>query len=319
MSGLPECTPSPVEELRAPEFEAAGLRLFVKRDDLLAWAPGSALCGNKWRKLKYNLIAAREQGLNHLITFGGAYSNHLAAVAEAAHVLGFTSTGIVRGEETLPLNPTLRFARDCGMALRYVSRQAYRNKPEADFLPVLGINPDGAYVIPEGGTNSLALPGCRELAKEIFQQSDPDYIAVAYGTGGTLAGIASGLEGRCTALGVSVLRGGASDAIASNGQERGWSDGIATPARSDGIAVVLTGYHHGGYAKWTPELIAFIRRFKSEHGIALDPVYTGKLFYALSDLTAKGYFPRGSTVLVVHTGGLQGVAGFEERFGVLLH
>lgn len=302
--------PSPVQELRAPEFEAAGLRLLVKRDDLLAWAPGSAFCGNKWRKLKYNLITAREQGLEHLITFGGAYSNHLAAVAEAAHVLGFTSTGIVRGEETLPLNPTLRFARERGMALRYVSRQAYRNKTEADFFPSLGIDPAEAYVIPEGGTNSLALPGCRELGEEILQQSDPDFIAVACGTGGTLAGIASGIEGRCMALGVSILRGGASDTIAP---------APLLPRQSDGIAAaIITGYHFGGYAKWTPELIAFIRRFHAEHGIPLDPVYTGKLFFALFDLAQKGYFPRGSTIVAVHTGGLQGVAGFEERFEMRL-
>lgn len=308
---LLEQLPSRVQEVQSTEFKAAGLRLLVKRDDLLAPAPGSAFCGNKWRKLKYNLLAAREQGLEHLVTFGGAYSNHLAAVAEAAQLFGFSSTGIVRGEETLPLNPTLHFARACGMELLYVSREAYRHKTDAEFLQTINIDPAETYVLPEGGTNALALPGCRELTQEIPAQAAPDYIAVACGTGGTLAGIVTGLDNRCKALGFSVLKGDFHrDEVRRLLDENGGSLLYNWE--------ICTGYHFGGYAKWSPELINFIRRFKSEHGIALDPVYTGKLFFGLFDLASKGHFPRGSTVLAVHTGGLQGVAGFEERFGMQL-
>jgi 1-aminocyclopropane-1-carboxylate deaminase len=204
---LPERPPSPIQEIRCTKLDANGLRLLVKRDDLLAWSENSALCGNKWRKLKYNLAAAKAQNQSHLLSFGGAYSNHLAAVAEAAQVLGFQATGVVRGEETLPLNPTLEFVQNCGMRLIYVSREAYRHKSEPDFLPSIGIDPDGVFVLPEGGTNAAALRGCRELAEEIQAQTDADFIAVACGTGGTLAGIVSGLKGSCKALGFSVLKG----------------------------------------------------------------------------------------------------------------
>ncbi len=302
---------SPVEELHGALSESAGLRLFVKRDDLLALSPGSAFCGNKWRKLKYNLLAAQEQGKRHLLTFGGAYSNHLAAVAEAAQALGFQSTGIVRGEEPAGLNPTLRLARACGMQLQYVSRTLYRSKAAPGFLERLGIDSGSVYMIPEGGTNKLALAGCRELAEEILDQLSPDYVLAACGTGGTLAGIITGLKDRCRVLGISVLKGDIHKGEVKKLLEA--HQGAAYEHWG-----VLTNYHHGGYAKWTPELLEFIRNFRSDFGIALDPIYTGKLCYAVFDLIRGGYFPRGATLVAVHTGGLQGVAGFEERFGIKL-
>lgn len=304
---LPERPPSPMQEIRSSELDANGLRLLIKRDDLLAWKENSALCGNKWRKLKYNLLEAKTRHQTHLLTFGGAYSNHLAAVAEAAQVLGFQATGVVRGEETLPLNPTLEFVLNCGMRLIYVSRETYRHKSEPGFLSSIGIDPADVFVLPEGGTNAAALRGCRELAEEIQAQAEADFIATACGTGGTLAGIITGLAGTCKALGFSVLKGdfhtvevGRLLAEHAPGCRLGWH--------------IETGYHFGGYAKWKPALLDFMRHFKSQHGIALDPVYTGKMMYGVFDLMEKGAFPRGSTIVAVHTGGLQGVAGFEQRF-----
>ena len=304
---LPERPPSPVQEIRCTELDANGLRLLVKRDDLLAWSKNSALCGNKWRKLKYNLAAAKAQNQSHLLSFGGAYSNHLAAVAEAAQVLGFQATGVVRGEETLPLNPTLEFVQNCGMQLIYVSREAYRHKSEPDFLPSIGIDPACVFVLPEGGTNAAALRGCRELAEEIQAQTDADYITLACGTGGTLAGIVSGLKGSCKALGFSVLKG-------DFHQKEVASLLLETGTESCCDWQVETAYHFGGYAKWKPELLDFMRDFKSQYGIALDPVYTSKMMYGVFDLIKNGSFPRGSTIVAVHTGGLQGLAGFEQRF-----
>lgn len=308
-SSLPERPPSPLQEIWHTELNARGLRLLVKRDDLLAWSENSALCGNKWRKLKYNLAAAQAQNKSHLLTFGGAYSNHLAAVAEAAKVLGYQATGIVRGEETLPLNPTLQFVQDCGMRLVYVNREKYSHKTEPDFLASIGIDPNGVFVLPEGGTNMAALRGCRELAEEIQKQTDADFIAVACGTGGTLAGIVSGLRQPCKALGFSVLKG-------DFHQKEVAALLLDTGAMPADNWQVETAYHFGGYAKWKPALLDFMRAFKEQQGITLDPIYTGKMMYGVFDLIKNGRFPRGSTIVAVHTGGLQGIAGFERRFSV---
>ncbi len=264
--------PSPVEQVHD---ERLSVRLFLKRDDLIH----PDLPGNKWRKLKYNLAAAREQGHDTLLTFGGAYSNHLRATAAAGHLFGFHTIGIVRGEEHLPLNPVLRFAVERGMKLSYVDRSAYRLKqpPPGDY-----------YLIPEGGTNSLAVKGVAELAAEL----DPyDYVCVAVGTGGTLAGLAHGLKtGR--ALGFAVLKGGEflNDAVAE-----------LLPEPRDNWAID-TSFHFGGYAKRPPELLAFVEDFRSRHGIALDPIYTGKMMYGIYALDARGFFAPGATVCAVITG-----------------
>jgi 1-aminocyclopropane-1-carboxylate deaminase/D-cysteine desulfhydrase-like pyridoxal-dependent ACC family enzyme len=304
-STLPDTLPSPIQEVHTAVFERQSLRLLVKRDDLLH----PHISGNKWRKLKYNLAEARRRGFTGLLTFGGAYSNHLAATAAAGAEFGFSTAAIVRGERIEPLNATLRFAEECGMKLNFVSRTNYREKKE--MLPeMLGLNEKEYYTLPEGGTNCLALPGCREIVAEAEAKLGglPDYFCVPCGTGGTLAGIVDGLRGRAAALGVSVLKGDfhqkdidALLAICGSPVPENWS--------------VSTSYHFGGYAKFTPALIDFINLFKAQHGISLDPVYTGKLFFAIFDLAEKGFFKKGSTVLAVHTGGLQGIAGFNERFG----
>ncbi|WP_040398400.1 1-aminocyclopropane-1-carboxylate deaminase/D-cysteine desulfhydrase [Cesiribacter andamanensis] len=299
--------PSPIQLLDDPLLEAARVRLYLKRDDLLH----PHISGNKWRKLYYNLEAARQQGWERLLTFGGAYSNHIAATAAAGREWGLQTIGIIRGEEHLPLNPTLQFARQQGMALHYLDREAYRHKDEPAQLEALQQQLGPFYYIPEGGSNALAVKGCAELVGELDVQQY-DFIATACGTGGTLAGLVAGLNRRQQALGFPVLRGssylkGAVDALteAYNGQcYQNYQ--------------LMPDYHFGGYAKWTPELINFINLFRDKTGIPLDPIYTGKMMFGLYDLVKKGWFKPGTRLLAIHTGGLQGIKGFNERFGELV-
>ncbi|ARS36695.1 1-aminocyclopropane-1-carboxylate deaminase/D-cysteine desulfhydrase [Pontibacter actiniarum] len=295
---------APLQKLEAPLWQEQGVALWVKREDLLH----PHISGNKWRKLKYNLQEARQQDHHTLLTFGGAYSNHIAATAAAGKAYGFRSIGIIRGEEHLPLNPTLALATSCGMQLHYISREQYRLKSEPGFLQELRAQFGQVYVLPEGGTNLLAVKGCAEIVPDI--DVDFSHICCAMGTGGTFAGIVAGLTGEKEALGFPALKGGAflrqeveELVLAYSGQRyHNWQ--------------LATEYHFGGYAKVKPELLAFMAQFKQEHGIPLEPVYTGKMMYGLFDLVRKGYFPRGSRVVAVHTGGLQGNAGFKERLGV---
>ncbi|MEM1322661.1 MAG: pyridoxal-phosphate dependent enzyme [Bacteroidota bacterium] len=301
-------SPSLLQELAAGHWFEGGYRVFVKREDLLHQTVG----GNKWRKLKYNLIEAQRQGKSGLLTFGGAYSNHLYAVAAVGQLLGLSTVGIVRGEPTSPLNATLRFAQQQGMQLHFVSRIAYRDK--AALHASLAPFQEAYYFLPEGGTNALALPGCAELVEEARQQLAPqtiDYYCAACGTGGTLAGMITALQADEQALGFSVLKGDF---------HRQEIQGLLGPKaeRYQGRWHINTDYHFGGYARHRPELIDFINTFRTRTGIPLDPVYTGKLFFGLFDLLRQGYFPKGSTILVVHSGGLQGIVGFNERFGSLL-
>ncbi|MCB9264061.1 MAG: pyridoxal-phosphate dependent enzyme [Lewinellaceae bacterium] len=307
--------------LPSPTLARAGVRLLIKRDELLRIGPGLALCGNKWRKLQYNLQAARNAGHATLLTFGGAYSNHIAAVASAGAAFGFHTIGVIRGERPEGLNPTLRFAEGCGMNLQFISRPAFREKHNPKFQERLKEQFGSFYLLPEGGTNALAIHGCRHIVEEVELQTPvfPGYWCCSLGTGGTFAGIVAALNGRARALGFSALKGDF-----HNGEIKRILAASAAPSslwKGEGGAQpweVNTDFHFGGYAKYEPYLIDFINGFYQQHGIALDPVYTGKLFYGLFQLIEEGYFPKGSTILAVHTGGLQGVAGFNERFGELI-
>lgn len=305
MKNIYDPQPSPLVELEADTFERRQLRLFVKRDDLLH----PDISGNKWRKLKYNLLEAGSRGAKKLVTFGGAYSNHLAAVAAAGLEFEIKTLGIVRGERTEPLNPTLQFAESCGMELVYVSRSNFRKKSGVSLLNDLKIDPAGSFLLPEGGTNCLALRGMAELVAEIRSQLGffPDLVCTACGTGGSLAGIVAGLEGRGSALGVSALKG---DFLKSDVENLLQSCGNIFADNWQ----IITDYHFGGYAKFKPGLIDFINRFRERYDIPLDPVYTGKLFYAVFDLAEKGFFKKDASIVLIHTGGLQGIAGFNERF-----
>jgi 1-aminocyclopropane-1-carboxylate deaminase len=286
-----------------PPAAQQGVRLLLWRDDLL----NPDLPGNKARKLKYNLQQARAEGHTRLLTFGGAYSNHLAAVAAAGQLYGFDTIGLIRGEEHTPLNPTLARCVADGMQLHYLDRTTYRRRAEPELLAELQQTYGPAYPLPEGGTNVLALRGVAELIGEVRQHTEFDYIAVAVGTGGTLAGLSLGLaEAKypARAVGVAALKG---------------ADFLR--AEVDELTLVATGhtlpnyelhttYHFGGYAKLPPGLREFIQNFETCYGVLLDPIYTSKLLTGVFDLIDKGHFPAGSTVVAVHTGGLQAWAGF---------
>lgn len=297
---------APLQLISEPFLQERAITLYLKREDLLH----PHISGNKWRKLKYNLQEARNQRKNTLLTFGGAYSNHIAAVAAAGQEFDFQTFGFIRGEPHEPLNPTLTFAQNCGMQLHYLNRTTYREKQNLAFQRQLQADYPQAYLLPAGGTNSLAVKGCTEIIADI--KVSFDYIGCACGTGGTLAGIIAGLQGRAQVLGFPALKGGqflAMDVTALLREYNGhpyenWQ--------------LQTDYHFGGYAKVKPALIAFIQSFKATHHIQLEPIYNGKMLYGIYDLVQQGFFKSGSTIVAIHTGGLQGLAGFTERFGLLL-
>ena len=297
-----------LQEISEPVAAARGVRLLLWRDDLAH----PDLPGNKARKLKYNLAAARRQGHDTLLTFGGAYSNHIAAVATAGRLFGFKTTGLIRGDApgaSAELNPTLARAAADGMALHYLDRSTYRRRAEPDFIAEQLLRFGPAYVLPEGGTNALALPGCAELVAEIRQQTAFDALAVAVGTGGTLAGLLTGLAGQHEAVGIAALKNG--------GFLTSEIDALTQRATGQTFTnySLQTDYHFGGYAKYSAPLLAFIRQFQAQHGVLLDPIYTGKMLFGVLDMIEREHFPRGSTVVVIHTGGQQAWAGWEARFG----
>jgi 1-aminocyclopropane-1-carboxylate deaminase len=292
----------PIPYLPAAE---QGIRLLLWRDDLL----NPDLPGNKARKLKYNLQQARTEGHTRLLTFGGAYSNHLAAVAAAGRLHGFDTIGLVRGEEHTPLNPTLARCAADGMQMHYLDRSTYRRRAEPEFLAELQQAYGPAYSLPEGGTNVLALRGVAELIGEVRQHTEFDYVAVAAGTGGTLAGLVLGLaeaDYPARAVGVAALKGG--DFL------RAEVDSLTLAATGHTLDnyEFHTDYHFGGYAKLPPALRKFIQNFEMRYGVLLDPIYTSKLLAGVFDLIDKSHFPAGSTVVAVHTGGVQAWAGFKK-------
>lgn len=272
-----------------------GITLTIKREDLIH----SHIAGNKWRKFKYNLLAARQEKQQVLLTFGGAYSNHIAAVAAAGQEFGFKTIGIIRGEELATHqghNPTLQAALNNGMQLHFISRIQYRLKSSPEFIDALQQRFGSFYLIPEGGTNALAIQGCEEILTESDKQ-DFDYVCCAVGTGGTLAGIINSTNTRQQVIGFSALKG---DFVVDEVNQWLGRPHIKTNWH------INTDYHFGGYAKTSPALFDFIRTFMQQTGIQLDPVYTGKMLYGVFDLVQLGYFPTNSRILAIHTGGIQG-------------
>jgi 1-aminocyclopropane-1-carboxylate deaminase len=285
---------TPLQTILDVELEEAGVRLLVKRED----RNHPTVSGNKWWKLKYNLKESLQQKHETILTFGGAYSNHIFATAAAAGLLGLQSIGIIRGEETLPLNKTLSFAKSQGMRLQYISRDDYRKKDSHSFLEQLRELFGNFYHIPEGGTNDLAVKGCFELGS-MLKEIEFDYLAMPVGTGGTMAGVIAGLEGKGEVLGIGVLKGG-------EFLQREICDLLQKNSMKDyGNWQLLTSYHHGGYAKVSEPLLAVIDYMNDRHNLPLEPVYTGKLLWAVMDMVKKGWFRRGATILALHTGGLQ--------------
>ncbi|MDF9815568.1 pyridoxal-phosphate dependent enzyme [Streptomyces sp. SPB162] len=284
--------PSPLVAIEDGRLARHGVRLLLKRDDLIH----PDLPGNKWRKLRLNLQAAADAGHDTLLTFGGAYSNHLRATAAAGRLLGFATVGVVRGDElaTRPLNASLARAAADGMRLVFVDRSTYRRKAEPDVVEALRERFGRCYVVPEGGSNALAARGCADLGREL--RGAADVVAVACGTGGTLAGLAAGLEpGAQRAIGFPVLRGGFLDAAVRGLQEDAFGRRIGD-WRLDGR------FHHGGYARTTPELDAFAEDFAVRHGLAPDRVYVAKMLHGLFTLVDEGAFPPGTRLAAVVTG-----------------
>ena len=271
-----------------------GIELFIKREDKLH----PIISGNKFRKLKYNIQEAKRLGHTTLLTFGGAFSNHILAVAGAGAEFGFKTIGIIRGEELeskINENPTLAKTQELGMQFHFVSRTAYRDKESSSFISFLCEKFGNFYLVPEGGTNDLAIKGC----EEILTSEDKSYfthIACAVGTGGTISGLINSSTEKQQLIGFSSLKGAfLSEVIRNFVVKTNWS--------------ISDAYHFGGYGKVNDELIQFLNLFYTQTSIPLDPVYTGKMVFGILDWIEKGYFPPNAKILMIHTGGLQGIKG----------
>lgn len=288
---------TPLQEIDDDLFIRKKIKLYIKRDDLI----DQHISGNKFFKLKYNLIEAADNNFTTLLSFGGAYSNHIYSLAYAGKKFGFETIGIIRGEEHIPLNPILHFVKQCEMELFYLSRSDYKKKYSDEIINRLLAEFGEFYLIPEGGSNDLAVKGCSEIPSRI--DLDYDYLFCACGTGGTLAGIINGVKNKSKVIGVAVLKNASflidevkrlSCSVNSN-----WE--------------ILLNYHFGGYAKFTSGLIDFIKIFNEKFNIQLEPIYTGKMLYAIYDLARYDFFKPGSKIVAYHSGGLQGIEGLRQR------
>ncbi len=286
-----------IQEIDLSTFTNQDLKLSILREDLIH----PEISGNKFRKLKYNLLEAKKLGYNQLLTFGGAFSNHIAATAAAGKLHGFKTIGLIRGEELkdkIDTNSTLRFAKNCGMELHFISREAYREKNNSLFIEDLKNKFPSTYVVPEGGTNDLAINGCKEI---LFDQCDEfNFIASAIGTGGTIAGLIEASKPHQHLLGFPSLKGDFLQKEVEN----------LTKKRN---FTIFNEYHFGGYGKVNEELINFVNYFKKTTQIQLDPIYTGKMVFGVLQLIKNHYFSDSSKILMIHTGGLQGIEGMNEK------
>lgn len=278
--------PSPLQKVNFPDWEKYGVEVYFKRDDLI----DTAVSGNKWRKLYGHLKAYFQGNYQGILTYGGAFSNHIVAVAAACRYLKIPAYGVIRGE-TDQENPALRFAQEQGMTLLPLSRSAYRNKDITELVEKYReIDFSALLQIPEGGAGSAGMEGCAEIIREISLPYD--FIVSAAGTGTTIAGLAEYADDSVKVVGISVLKGAntLTEAIQELTDKRNFE--------------MITGYHFGGYARYTDELLDFARNFTSQTTIPLDFVYTAKMVFAFDDLLRKGYFKQGSKIVLLHTGGL---------------
>jgi 1-aminocyclopropane-1-carboxylate deaminase len=274
----------------------SGIKI-LRLDQLGGGAPG-----NKQFKLQENIRKAQEQGLDHLVSFGGAWSNHLHALAATGRELGIRTTGVVRGEQSATPSAMLVDAKNWGMELLHVSREEYKQRDEQGYLRELRQRIGPCYFLPEGGANSEGVVGCEDIAVMLRDSGViPDStVVIATGTGTTLAGVARALPVAARVVGISVLKNALDIdqrvAHFTGGQGASWQ--------------VLHGHHQGGYARVSAALKQFIMAFEAAHKIPLDPVYTGKALYAVHQLLASGGWQPDRPIVFVHTGGLQGRRGF---------
>jgi len=289
------------QEILHPLLSQAEVTLHLKREDQLH----PLVSGNKFRKLKYNLIKAKELGYTKVLTFGGAYSNHIVATAAAGQRTGFETIGVIRGDElgkdlqnTLAQNSTLRNAYEYGMQFDFIDRTAYREKMQPHILSALKEKHGDCFVIPEGGTNELAVRGCEEIITA--RDKDFDTVCIALGTGGSMAGVINGSYAHQEIVGFPALKGDfLMEELKTYTAKENWK--------------LITDYHFGGYAKVNKELVDFINTFKKEQKIPLDPIYTGKMIFGVFDLVKNGFFRKNTRILAVHTGGLQGIHGMNKN------
>ena len=274
-----------------------GVELFIKRDDLLH----PVISGNKFRKLKYNLQEAKQLGYSKLLTFGGAFSNHIVAVAGAGNEFGFETIGIIRGEELatkIDENPSLQLAQSLGMKLHFISRSEFQNKESAVFLSHFETQFGSFYLLPEGGTNALAIQGCKEIIGE--EEKAFTHICCAVGTGGTISGIIEGAYEHQKIIGFSALKGDfLYDVIRKFVTKTNWE--------------LETKYHFDGYGKVSDALISFLNDFYEQTQIPLDPIYTGKMVFGVLEKIKNNEFPSNAKILLIHSGGLQGIKGMNQK------
>jgi 1-aminocyclopropane-1-carboxylate deaminase/D-cysteine desulfhydrase-like pyridoxal-dependent ACC family enzyme len=280
---------APLIKVNDPLLEKKKITLYIKREDLIH----PYIFGNKWYKLKYNLIEAERLNKKTILTFGGAYSNHIYAVSAAGKIFGFRTIGIIRGEEHLPLNPILKFAKSNGMLINYIGRTDYRRKTGEEFINKLHKVYGDFYLLPEGGTNFFAVKGCSEIPATIKIRYD--YLCAACGTGGTISGLISGVKPGIKVLGFSVLRGGkflTGDikkllSLYSDERKENWE--------------MFFDYHFGGYAKTSSELNSFICDFEKTNKFKPDRIYFGKMLFGIYDLIKRDYFKMNQVIIALNS------------------
>ncbi|MDO6444748.1 pyridoxal-phosphate dependent enzyme [Colwellia sp. 1_MG-2023] len=294
---------SELQTLQHPLFEQYQLHVQIKRDDLI----DPIISGNKWRKLKYNLKHVKENGYKGIISFGGAYSNHIHALAFACKQHDLLAIGVIRGEAHFAENFTLSKAKQWGMALKFVDRITYRKRDTVEYLQQLSQQYPGYFIVPEGGSNTLALKGVAEICHELNQQTHYDTLLTPVGSAGTLSGLIAGDNNQHKILGIAVLK---------------QTDYLANEVRAllnDKVDrlfnnwQILNDYHDGGYAKFSPESLKKLQDFSAITGVPFEPIYSGKMILALLDLITINYFPPRHKIVLLHTGGLQGLGGLIEQ------
>ncbi len=301
---------APLQKLDIPEFFGNEIEVSILREDLL----DREISGNKWRKLKYNLLQAAQLKHDTVLTFGGAFSNHLAATAAAGAQFGFNTIGVVRGDDD-STNPTLVTCREHGMTLHFVDRSSYRDKHTEEFKAYLHGLFGGFYLVPEGGANYWGVNGCMEILKK--EHHSFDYVIGACGTGTMISGILLSAPESMKVIGVSALKGDfMTDEIKKNLQWYLMDDEAVKEYLP--LLTIWNDAHFGGYGKCPKELQTFIRSFYDKTNIPLDGIYTGKVVHAVSKQALEGKFESGSKVMIVHSGGIQGNEGLNYRLSAQL-
>ncbi len=292
--------PSPLVEMPFKDF--SDYTIYAKRDDLI----NCFISGNKYRKLKYNIIQVIKEGAKEIVAFGGAFSNLLHTLSYISSKLGVDATFYIRGDGYDSDNPTLKFIKNNGVKLNFISRTEFRLIREEDYFKKIREKHPYCYIIPEGGSNNLAVPGSAEIVDEITEQlgKSPDYIVMDLGTGGTFAGVLSKLNSKTKLVGISAIKG------------VDWRKTLTKIFEGDATFIeknnweVFEDYNFNGFARFNDELINFINNFKKDYEVQLEPIYSGKMIFGMFDLLHKNYFEKGSTIVWVHGGGLQGIEGF---------